>query len=340
MKAALFRDPGKMDVGEVVAPDPAANEVVVGVAACGVCGSDLHLWRTNAHRQGGLLRIDGDGNEIPGHEYAGIVTAVGSAVENFAVGDRVVGVTAGGGMAELVPVPVNPFQIAPIPEGVGFDEAATTEPLADALQMVRLAEIAPGENVMVIGVGIIGLGVIQAIRARGIPVGRLIAVDVSAPRLDMALRVGATDTINPRETDLHRTVADLCGVLTGDFKETRGTDLSVIFDCAGYVKHMRSPPPLQTALDLIKPRGGRIICFGAYEGQVTLDLTYLIQKQPRIIGSLGYAADELGEALALMAAGKVDRKMLISHHFPLDGVVEAFETSGSGQAIKVLVKLA
>ncbi|MGH6780568.1 MAG: alcohol dehydrogenase catalytic domain-containing protein, partial [Sphingomonadaceae bacterium] len=122
-----------MDVREVAAPEAGPNEVVVRVEACGVCGSDLHLWRTNAHRKGGLLRIDADGHEIPGHEYAGTISAVGSEVGGFAAGDRVVGVTVGGGMAELVPVPVNPFQIARIPDGVSFEEAATTEQLADSL---------------------------------------------------------------------------------------------------------------------------------------------------------------------------------------------------------------
>jgi threonine dehydrogenase-like Zn-dependent dehydrogenase len=78
-------------------------------------------------------------------------------------------------------------------------------------------------------------------------------------------------------------------------------------------------------------------CFGAYEGPVTLDLTYLIEKQIHIIGSLGYDASELNQGLGLMASGKVDRKKLITHTFPVDRIVEAFETQGRGQAIKVMI---
>jgi threonine dehydrogenase-like Zn-dependent dehydrogenase len=114
-------------------------------------------------------------------------------------------------------------------------------------------------------------------------------------------------------------------------------DIAVVFDCAGYLKHMQGPPPLQTALDLLRPTSGRVICFGAYEGHVTLDLTCLIEKQVRIIGSMGYAPEELGQALELMASGKIDRRKLISSRFRLSQISEAFATQGDGRAIKVLV---
>ena len=339
MKAAIFHDPYIMTVrDDVPIPEPAAQEVVVEVAACGICGSDLHLYRTNAHRGPSVLRATAHG-EIPGHEYAGVIHAVGAGVTGYSIGDRVVGVTGGGGFAEYVPVPVNPFQLAHMPDNVAFEEAATTEPLADSLQMVRLAAIQPGENIVVFGVGIIGLGVIQALRALNVPAAKIVAVDVSPARLAMAQAVGATDVINPRDTDLQQSVKDICGYTTLTFPQAEDiANVAVVIDCAGYLKHMAGPAPLESALQMLQPAGGRIICFGAYEGDVTLNLMPLINKQASIRGSMGYSPDDLEQALALMAAGKVDRRMLISNRFALDDITEAFETQGNGTAIKVLVK--
>ena len=339
MKAAVFHDPLKMEVREdIVEPDLLPGEVLIEVKACGICGSDLHLYRTNAHRGSGVLRINEQGLEIPGHEYSGVILEIGEGVAGYQVGDRVVGVTGGGAFAERVPVPANPYQLVHVPEGVSFEEAATTEPMADALQMVRLADIQPDENIVVFGVGIIGLGVIQALRALGKPADKVVAIDVSAPRLAMALDVGATDAINAREIpDVVAEVAKICGTTPNIFGGPDAPRVDTVIDCAGYLKHMAGPPPLQSALNMLKPRGGKIICFGAYEGLVTLDLTYLIEKQVHIIGSLGYDASELAQGLELMATGKVDRKKLITHHFPVDRIVEGFETQGAGAAIKVMI---
>ena len=238
-------------------------------------------------------------------------------------------------MADFVTVPVNPYQLVPVPEGVDWDLAATTEPLADGLQMVRKAEIRADENVVVFGVGIIGLGVIQAIHARGIAPKRIIAVDVQAARLDKALEIGATHAVNARDGDVYEAIAAICGTEEGYAGVS--TRIGVVFDCAGYIKHMKGPPPLETALRLIDLNGGRIVCFGGYEGAMTIDMGPLIEKQPTIMGSNGYAAEELVEALALMQAGKVDRRTLISHHFPIDAVAEAFEVQCSPEAVKVML---
>jgi threonine dehydrogenase-like Zn-dependent dehydrogenase len=124
----------------------------------------------------------------------------------------------------------------------------------------------------------------------------------------MALEVGATGAVNARETsDVVAQVAAICGTVPNIFGGPDAPQVDTVIDCAGYLKHMSGPPPLQSAIDMLKPRGGKIICFGAYEGPVTLDLTYLIEKQIHIIGSLGYDASELKLALELMDSGKVDR---------------------------------
>lgn len=336
MRAADFLDPGQIAFRpDAARPEPAAGEVLVRVKACGICGSDLHMYRDNSYRES-LVRRTAEGIEIPGHEFAGVIETLGEGVTGWEIGQRVVGVTGmGGGMADFVTVPVNPFQLVPVPQGVDWDLAATTEPLADGLQMVRKAEIRADENVVVFGVGIIGLGVIQAIHARGIEPKRIIAVDVQAARLDKALEIGATHAVNARDGDVYEAIAAICG--TEESYAGVSARIGVVFDCAGYIKHMKGPPPLETALRLIDLNGGRIVCFGGYEGAMTIDMGPLIQKQPTIMGSNGYAAEELVEALALMQAGKVDRRTLISHHFPIDAVAEAFQVQCSPEAVKVML---
>jgi threonine dehydrogenase-like Zn-dependent dehydrogenase len=336
MKAAVFCGPGQIGpVSNLDKPVVGANEVLVRVEACGICGSDLHMYRTNAHRDV-LVRYAEHGEEIPGHEFAGVIDAIGAEVTSYQVGERVVGVGMGG-MAQYVPVPINPFQLVRIPDGVSFEEAATTEPLADGLQMVRLADPQPGENVVVFGVGIIGLGVLQALKASGVATGHVIAIDFSERRLAMAAQLGATHLVNPAHGDPVEQVGAICGRLPG-YGIPDAPDVAVVIDCAGYLKHMKGRVPLESALMMLRPSGGRLVCFGAYEDRLAIDFMPVIHKQIRIFGSNGYAAAELAEALDLMASGKVDRRQLISHRFPLEQVAEAFEVQGGGAAIKVLIK--
>src|ERR1700730_3576577 len=232
MKAAVFHGVGNIQMRDNLArPVAGPNEVLVKVAACGICGSDLHIYRLQSASSdamySGTLRVDPDGHRIIGHEYSGVVAELGAGVEGFKVGDRVVGVTAGGGMAEYVPVPVNPYQIVHIPANVSFEEAATTEPMADSLQLVRKAAVQPGENVVVFGVGIIGLGVVQALRAVVPHVGEIIAVDVSAPRLAVALDVGATHALNTTLDDVVDAVGRICGVVRNSFPPMNPPDAGV-----------------------------------------------------------------------------------------------------------------
>jgi len=338
MLSANYIDPGRIEArSDATRPNPAPGEVLVAVEACGICGSDLHMYRNNSYRHS-LVRKTPEGYDVPGHEFAGRIAELGEGVEGWSVGEAVVGVTGyGGGMAQFVTVPVNPFQLVRIPEGVSFAEAATTEPMADGLQMVRKAEIKQGENVMVFGVGIIGLGVIQAIRAKCPDVGRVIAVDVQDVRLEAAKGVGASDTINPRNADIFEAAVALCGA--EDDYRGKSAKIDVVIDCAGYIPHIPGPPPLEIALRCLVNRGGRIVCFGAYEEPMTIDFSYVIKKEPVIIGSNGYAAEELVEALDMMRTGKVDRVGLISHTYALDEISAAFEKQGQPEAVKVMLEI-
>lgn len=337
MRSADFTRPGEIYFrDDATIPSPGPGEVLVAVKACGICGSDLHMFRDNTYRDK-LVRETPEGYAIPGHEFAGTIAALGAGVEGWMIGDRVVGVTGmGGGMADLVIVPVNPWQLVRIPEAVSFDEAATTEPLADGLQMVRKGAPVDGENVVIFGVGIIGLGVIQAIHARGISPSRIIAVDVHDARLAKALEVGATHVVNARNGDVFQAIGQICGIAETYAGVSASVDL--VFDCAGYIRHMQGPPPLETALKIVNP-SGRIVCFGGFEGRMEIDMSPLIEKQPTIYGSNGYAPEELVEALDLMNSGQVNRATLLSASFPLEKVAEAFSAQMQPNAVKVMLSV-
>jgi threonine dehydrogenase-like Zn-dependent dehydrogenase len=334
MDAAIFRGPRKIGVERVEVPEIADHEVLVAVEACGICGSDLHTYR-EGWRPELTLRQTAQGG-IPGHELSGTIAAKGSAVEGFEIGDRICGVSFGG-MAEYVPLPVTPFTLRKIPDAVGFDVAATVEPLANSIRIVRCAEPDVGANVVVFGMGIIGLGVIQAFKALRAQPGNLIAVDVSDRRLAMAREVGAQYVLNARECNPVERVREICGVADGYFGDSPAVD--IVCDCVGHIKGMQGPPVLQQAVAMARPHVGRIVCFGLFEEDVTLDLNALVLNGLRIIGSLGFTPEDVSDAVEWLATGRIDRSALISHVYPLDRVAEAFEAQVKyDDAIKVLVK--
>ncbi|TXS89828.1 zinc-binding dehydrogenase [Parahaliea maris] len=340
MQVGNYISPGHIDFRtDATRPKPGPGELLIHVKRCGICGSDLHMFRDGSLRER-IVRQTPEGYEVPGHELAGVVAEVGQDVEGWSVGDRVVAIPGyGGGMAEFMTVPVNPYQVVAIPDSVDFDAAATTEPMADALQMVRLADVQPNEHIVIFGVGIIGLGVIQALKAKGIQAGSIIAIDVQEARLDKALELGATSVIDGRQKDLLERVAEATGEgVKTDFDPSHA-NIGVVFDCAGYSSHFGRPVPLETALEIIAPGRGRIICFGSFSGEATLNLHNIVRKQATVKGSFGYQPQELLDALEMMRSGAVDRNTLISHHFPLEKIDSAFSAQMGADAIKVIIDI-
>jgi threonine dehydrogenase-like Zn-dependent dehydrogenase len=272
-----------------------------------------------------------------GHEFCGIVAATGKNVTRAKVGDRVVGMSIGGGMAQQVAVYDLPGTLCKIPDGVSFAAAVTTEPMADSLRIARLSDVQDGENVVVFGLGIIGLGVIQAYRAMGKKINKLIAVDTSDVRLGKALQLGADHGVNPKRQDVVSAITELCGKSKTVFNED-APNVHVVCDCVGYINRMPGVPVLQTALDLICDRTGRIMCFGIFESDVTLNLHNLIFKQPKLIGVMGYEPQDVSDALAMMADGRIDRSSLVTHQFPLEQAQEAFQAQDNyADSIKVVL---
>ncbi|MEE9202040.1 MAG: alcohol dehydrogenase catalytic domain-containing protein, partial [Dehalococcoidia bacterium] len=191
MKAAVFCGPRDLRVEEVPVPEIGSQEILVKVEACGICGSDLHLYRTGGFEDMGLPMGSG---RVMGHEFGGEVVAVGDSVVGIAPGDRVAAL-AMGGFAEMVRIPRavlgrNVFQL---PGEVSYEEAATLEPLAACLHAITVADPSPGDTVVVLGAGIIGLGCLQVLRASHDC--RLIVADLSEKRLGLARQLGADEVI-------------------------------------------------------------------------------------------------------------------------------------------------
>jgi 2-desacetyl-2-hydroxyethyl bacteriochlorophyllide A dehydrogenase len=328
MKAAVYHGPRDIRVEDIDRPNIAKNEILVRVRACGICGSDMHMYRLGMFEVLGRPIASG---RVMGHELSGEVMEVGSQVTDFHVGDRITGVGVGG-FAEYVPVQVSERSPHPLPANVSFEEGATLEPLATSLHGVDLAQLAEDETVVILGAGIIGLGCIQVIRAT--VSCRLIVIDASAKRLEMANQLGADTTVNLTEVDPLEAVIEL----TGGAKPierfgVRGGNADVVFDCAGA---KLSP---NQGLHMLKQLDGRLVLVALFEQQPELDFNQVVRKQVAVRGSWAWMGDDFRRAITLVQSGRVDRKPLISHEYALAEAPDAFATQDRPDAaIKVLLK--
>ncbi len=329
MKAAVYHGPRDIRVEQVERPAPGEHDVLVRVKACGICGSDLHMYRLGMFEVLGR-RID-DKRRIMGHELSGEIVEMGEKVSGFSVGDRITGL-GHGGFAEYVPVRVTERSPHILPESVSFEEGATLEPLATSLHGVSLGKPVAGETVVVLGAGIIGLGCVQAIRAT--VDCRVIAVDSSERRLEMARRFGADAVVNLTETDPVEAVIEL----TGGAKPVerfgvRGGNADLVVDCAG------APSSPNQGLLMLKQQYGRLVLVALFEHSADLDFNQVVRKHVVVYGSWTWTGDDYHRAIELVESGKVRRGPLISHVIELEDAPEAFAVQDRPDAaIKVVLK--
>jgi L-iditol 2-dehydrogenase len=330
MQVLLLSAPGTLALADVETPSPAAGEVLVRIAACGICGSDVHGY------------TGGSGRRIPplvmGHEAAGTVEAVGEGVPDLAVGTRValdstvfcggceycatgrenlcvhrqvLGVSPGtyrrhGCFAEYVCVPRRIVHV--IPNTVDFVSAALLEPLTIALHAVNLGAAGPAtRSAVVVGAGTIGLACVAALEARG--VRRIAAIDFDAERLAQARRLGATDTIMAGP-DAGRQAA-AWGTSSAD---TDGADL--VLEAVG------ATAPVHTAIEAAT-RGGTVVLVGNVSPSIELPLQQVVTRQIRLQGSC-CAAGCYPEAIRLVAERRVDLSGFVSRVAPLAEGPELF----------------
>jgi 2-desacetyl-2-hydroxyethyl bacteriochlorophyllide A dehydrogenase len=341
MKAAVVRGPRDIRIEMVETPSIRDDEVLVKVMACGICGTDVH-----AYKKGGGTKPQG--RLILGHEFSGEIAGVGSSMQGLNMGDRVVGIgyrNCGScyrcqqGQAEWCPQPLVPgegldgafaeYVVVPrptlgktffhIPEGLGWEEAATIEPVAVACYAVTRARIQAKDTVAILGAGMIGQCIAQVCKTMG---AITIISEPSPTRLALAKKLGADLALNPRETDPIKAIATA----------TSGDMPGVVFECSG------SPIAFRQAVEIARPFG-QIIQVGMFEDSLELspDLASMMFafKNLTLRGSGGQRWDM---AVDFVRSGQVKTGELITHRFPLDRIKEGFETQlDPGNSIKVVI---
>ncbi len=331
MKAAVFHGPRDIRFEEIERPVLETGEILLKVHACGICGSDLHTYRHGLFMQLGKPIESG---RVLGHEFSGEVIEINGEVPGVNIGDRVTTVGMGGN-AEYIRISADMAQaLVPIKENVGYLEAATTEPLATSLHAANLGDPQSGETHVVIGAGIIGLGILQCIKARSN--AKVIAVDLSKKRLEKALDLGADETINATETNLIETLSGDSLISENLLSSTSG-GVDVVYDCAGMGKNSKGQSVLEQALSIVR-QNGKVIVVAVFEQALTIDYNIIVRKGIQLHGSWAWEMEEFVESARLIASGEIDRKPLISHTFPLEQASEAYETQlMAEEAIKVVL---
>ncbi|MCX5999428.1 MAG: alcohol dehydrogenase catalytic domain-containing protein [Chloroflexi bacterium] len=342
MKAAVWHKPMDLSVEEVEKPTVGDGDVLVKVRACGICGSDLQLYKEGAHPEIGIPVASG---LVPGHEYVGDVVEMGSKVKmpGLKVGDRILTVGAFGAMAEYIrltaeSLPLLLGLVFKVPAEVSDEEAATVEPLIPSLAGMVRGKPAAGETVVVMGCGPVGLGLVQCLKA--LTSTRVIATAWSSKkRLALARQFGADVTIMASEEDPYEKVLAVAGAVPAWGVEKQPAAVDIVYDCAGHPAKSPRTPAIQQGLWMLRPNTGRLVEISGFEGTVELDLMPVVQKTLNIYGSMDATPDLMKWCIELIRTKKVDRKAMISHVFPLDKAKEAFEIGLNDKgAVKVMIK--
>lgn len=345
MKVLRWHGAKDLRVSDIPAAVNRGNEVLVQVAYCGICGSDLHEYQDGPHAIpcGSVHPVSGEQAPLTlGHEFCGQIVAVGDRVSAFRVGDRVaiepeyrcrecryclagdynlcesmgfIGLMGNGGMAEQVAVP--DYMLHRLPDSVSYRQAAVLEPAAVAEHALNQSSLQPGGRCLVIGLGPIGLLLIMLARLRGIK--EICAVDVSQERLEKARQLGATSVLDGRRDDLH---AQLQQLSAGGF--------DTVFEAAG------SQTTFTTALQAAK-KGGEVVLVGLM-GEISLDAFDLVNREIRLQTSVGYR-DVYPRLINHIAEGRFDPSQIVTRTVDLDNALNGgFDALlSSKDQIKVLI---
>jgi (R,R)-butanediol dehydrogenase / meso-butanediol dehydrogenase / diacetyl reductase len=351
MRAAAWLAPGQIETVGRPRPRAEPGQAVIAVAACGICGSDLHSFDSGfAARPGQVL----------GHELSGVVVEA-PQVEGLEPGARVVvrplipcgecdtcgrgepqlctqglaqsiGYGSDGGFAEYVLVPRAEvgLTVFPLPDSVDDRAAALVEPLAVALHAVGRAPRVQGAEALVLGAGTIGLGVAAFLRLGG--VASVTVVDPSPLRLEAAMKIGADAVIDPGADESDRAAGPSARDPDAPAAPTDGPESAdLVFECAG------AAGTISTAIRAVRP-GGAIIVSALFGRRVQFSPDRLTAKEALLIGAFGYR-DEFPAVIDALASSAIDAEHLISHELPLERIADAFRLQADPAAsLKVLVR--
>ena len=337
MKSVAIKGVKEFEIKEINEPVSDGNKVLIDVKNCGICGSDLHYWVS-----GNPIGL------VMGHEYSGVVTDPGSR-EDLKVGDRVTALPispCGHCEACLTGNPQycletwnhatglsldNPGALAPktalradmvmkLPDNVSFEEGAMVEPTAVGLHAVHLADIKVGDNVLVVGGGIIGLVSAMFAKAEG---ASFVAVSETNPgRGEKAVSLGVADAwFDAREQDA---IAKMTEASNGDF--------DVVIECVG------NGPAVTSSLMLAKT-GGRVILVGVSLDAISVPLTIAVMHELKLQGAIAYTKEEFATVIELIDNKQIDVLKFVDKRITLEETQSAYEelTSGSSSTIKILV---
>jgi 2-desacetyl-2-hydroxyethyl bacteriochlorophyllide A dehydrogenase len=337
MKAAVLPSAGRVVIEDLPRPHAGPDEIVVKVGACGICGTDQHIFEGGGHLTIAFPLV-------PGHELAGEVVETGENVTWLREGDRValdpnipcghcfwctrgevhlcanlqaLGVTRNGGFEEYCLSPAR--QAIVLPDNVSTTMGGLAEPLACCLHGADRLAVRPGETVLILGGGFIGLVLLQLAKAAG--AGAVIVSEPFAPRRLKALAFGATRAVDPGAEDLAAIVAEVT--------DGRGADACI--ESAGRVE------TAEQAVALAR-RGGRILFFGVVpEGREARIAPFdVYRKELSILGSFVNPFTH-ARAVQLLSEGGVNVEDLISHRFAVEDFAEALEAARRPDAVKVVV---
>jgi len=364
MRAVIVQN-GVLEVTDIGAPAPGVGQLLVQVERCGICGSDLHA-RTHADELAEVLHHCGydrymrsDERVVMGHEIAGTVTDLGPwSTGRIKIGTPVVSVpmvrrgsqvdgiglsaSAPGGYAEQV-VLQESFTM-PIPNGLSFDIAALTEPMAVGWHAVNAGDVTRKDVAVVLGCGPVGLAVIAVLRARGVQ--KIIASDFSAGRRSLAAAMGAHVIVDPSQQSPWE-AAGHDGFVTGMPQEVgagmdamegmlklplpwwqtwRGLQKAgatapkrpVVFECVGV-------PGMLDGIMAEAPLHSRIVVVGVCMGEDRLRPSLAVNKQLELRFVVGYTPLEFHDTLTALAHGKLDALPIVTGHVGLDGIPGAFD---------------
>jgi L-iditol 2-dehydrogenase len=345
MRAAVYRGVNDVRVETVSVPEIGAGELLLRVHTCGICGTDLKKIASGSHLA----------PRIFGHETSGIVAAVGQGVDQFSPGDRVVvfhhipcgecyycchktfaqcetykkvGCTAGfepsgGGFAEYVRVMdwiVNHGTVR-IPDGVSFEQACFVEPVNTCMKGIETLQLVPGESVLVIGQGPIGIILSTLAKRSGATV---VTSDLYPERLTISRKYGLTNLIDASRTDTVKTMREQT--------EGRGADAAIVAVGGNAL--------IRTAMDAVRP-GGRVLLFAqTVRGEATIDPAAICVDEKRLLGSYSASVELQKDSVRFVMSREMDLAGLISHRFPLSDSVEALKLAARPQpdSMKIVIQ--
>ena len=344
MKAARLHGAKDLRLEDIEKPTVGPDEFLVRVKAATVCATDIRMYTFGDSR----VKLP----RVLGHEFAGDVEKVGANLRNsLKVGMRVtanpnmycgrckyciagrhelcdsryaLGIDVDGALAEYLRVPPEAFKtggVCEVPDSLSYEEAALVEPLSCCLHGQEFAQTRVGDIVAVIGAGSIGL--MHVALSKAIGASKVIVSEIDDERLREAANFGADCLINPSKEDLASKISEI----------TDGHGADVVIVAVG------SPAAQQQALS-IAAKGGRINFFGGLPAGreiVPLNTNLIHYREIFVLGTSSQSIYEFRKTLELVSAGVLDVKRFITHRFPLDETLKAFETASSGVGLKVCV---